>query len=232
MDLQTLTPGSSGPFSSYPSGGGGGKSPILIILIVLFAIGTIVFGLLTVTFAGKVTKVTKAANAQQAVIEANARESQKKIDDEANITANESPYRVYTAPQKYGSFSVNFPKNWTSYVDEETNGTQVTLILNPDFIRRNEGIDAHVAMKVKFINQNKDDFMAPLLSATKAGQLKQIEIKVSQQPAYDFTGTFREPALIHQVVVPIRDKVLVFSSEDAQYANEFTQILAQAKIIP
>lgn len=237
MDTQTLTPGSSGPFSTYPAGGssgggGGGKSPILIVLLILLGLGTIGFGILTVTFAGKATKATKTAAAQKATIEAKAREDQKKLDDDANAKANESPFRTYTAPQQFGSFVISFPKDWSTNIDEEPSGTQVSLVLNPESIRRVNGVNAVIATKVNLFTTPKERYMAAYASPIKTGKIKQVETTVSGQPAIDLTGIFPDPKLVRMVVVPIRDKVLVFSTENAKYASEFSQILAQATIIP
>ena len=74
--------------------------------------------------------------------------------------------------------------------------------------------------------------MAQYNSVIKTGVVKKASIQVSGQPGFDLTGKFSGRKTIREVVVPIRDKVLVFSTESAQYASEFNTILSQAKIIP
>lgn len=235
MDTQTLNPGSSGPFSSPPSGGGGGsggRSPLLLILVLVLGLGTVIFGILTVTFSGKAATATKTAAAKAAAAADSARTDQKKLDEDATSKANESPFRSYTAPQKYGTFVINFPKDWSSSVDEESSGTQVNLVLNPDFISRTDGKDDLIAVRVAFIDQTKDRYLNQFASLLKSRKLKQADILVANQPSIDITGQFSDRRTVHAVVVPIRDKVLVFTSEDTKFSTEFGQILAQAKIIP
>jgi hypothetical protein len=87
-------------------------------------------------------------------------------------------------------------------------------------------------MRVHLEDRTKDSWIAGLSSQVKSGKLKQTDTTVSGQPAFDFTGQFNGGRTIREVVVPIRDKVLVFTTESAQYATEYAQILSQTKIIP
>jgi hypothetical protein len=240
---QTLDPGSAGPFAhnSAPiggpigpmAGGGGGKpAPIIFVLLLLLGLGTAGFGILTLTFATKASTATKTLEAQKAAAAAAAKDEQKKADDAAALHANESPFRAYTAPGPYGGFVISFPKTWSSYVDEEPQGTQVKLILNPEFIRRINGTDQKNATQVTFIEQTKEKYLSQFAGNLKKGAQKQSDTTVSGQAAYNLTGTFPDRRTVHMVVVPVRDKVLVFSNENSQYEAEFNQILSQAKINP
>jgi hypothetical protein len=231
MDNQPLMPGSSGLFSSPPSSGNN-RSPIMFMLIVVLGLGTIGFGAATVLFSGKAATANKTLESHAATAAAKARLDQKKLDDEANTKLNESPFRSYTAPEEFGSFVVTFPKNWSSRVDQETSGTQVSLDMNPDFLRKINGTDTPVAAKVQLMERTKDQFLNQYTSLVKKGTMKQANVKISGLPAYDLTGTFSDHKTVRQVVVPIRDKVLVYSTENSTYATEFNEILAQAKIIP
>jgi hypothetical protein len=243
MDNQTLNPGSAGPFNTNSApiggpigggvGGGGGRpAPILFILLMLLGLGTLGFGILTLTFASKASTATKTLEAQKAAAAAKAKDEQKKADNIEFTKASESPFRGYTAPQPFGGFVINFPKTWSSWVDEEPSGTQVKLVLNPDFIRRTSGTDGKVAAQVLFVEQTKEKYLNQFANNIKKGVQKQTDMQVSGLPAYNLTGTFSDRKTVRAVVVPVRDKVLIFSTENAQYEPEFNEILAQAKINP
>jgi hypothetical protein len=231
MDTKSYAPTSTGPFSSTPTGRRGG-GPLTLVLIVILGLGTIVFGVLTVTFSSNATTATNTAAAKALAAATTARADQKKLDDASYTIANESPFRAYTAPAQYGSFVINFPKTWSSSVDEESSGTQVDLILNPDFIYKTNGIAAPIAARIRFIEQTQDQFMTQYASLIKKGTLKQKDLTVSGQPAFDLTGQFSDHTTTREIVVPVRDKVLTFTNENAQFATEFGDIVAQAKIIP
>ncbi|HVQ44976.1 MAG TPA: hypothetical protein VMT30_08550 [Candidatus Saccharimonadia bacterium] len=233
MDTQTLMPDSSGPFNTAPGRGGSGRpAGILIILVLLLGLGTVGFGVLTLTFSSKAATATKTLEAQKAAAAAKARDEQKKTDQADFTKQNESPFRSYTAPEPFGAFVINFPKTWTSTVDEENTGTQVKLIVNPDFVRRKNGQDDKIAAKVIFLDQPKDKYLAQYASLFKKGTLKQSSTEVSGQPAINIVGQFGDLKTVRLVVVPIRDKVLLFSTENDQLSTEFNQIISQAKINP
>ncbi|GAC1369765.1 MAG: hypothetical protein NVSMB39_1930 [Candidatus Saccharimonadales bacterium] len=232
MDNETLTPGASNPFSTPPTRPSRGRGPLGPILLVLLALGTIIFGALTIYFAGVASTATKTLNAQKAVAAKVAADSQKLADDAEHVKANESPYRAYVAPPEFGSFIINFPKNWSSYVDHEPTGRQVALALNPDFVHRTNGSDDIMATRVTLQERTKDQYISQYAALVKNKTMKQAPITVSGLPAFDFTGKFPDRKTIHEVVVPIRDKVLTFSTENVTYSAEFNQIVASSKIIP
>jgi hypothetical protein len=229
MPSGSLLP-SSGPFST--PGSGGGRSSISFALIGILGLAAVVFAILAVISYNKASVATKTLNTQKAAAVAKAKAEQKQTDEHIATEANESPFRAYTAPVDFGSFEIKFPKNWSSYVDQEAHGTQISLAINPDFIRRTNNADELMATRVQLIERSKDGYLQAYTSYIKRGTIKQADITVSGQHAYDLTGQFTDKKTSRQVIVPVRDKVLVFINENSKYASEFNQILAQAKIIP
>ncbi|MDB5178461.1 MAG: hypothetical protein JWN01_404 [Patescibacteria group bacterium] len=223
-----VMPTSPGPFNS----GGSSSNPLLFILIVILGIGAVTFAILAVVAYGNASTATKTVNAQKETAAAKAKIEQKKADDFANTIANESPFRSYVAPVEYGSFEIKFPKNWSSFIDQEKSGKQIDLILNPDFVRRINATDELSAARVLLQETSAETFMAAFSSQIKRGALKQTDITVSGQHAYDLNGQFQDRRTTREVVIPVRDKVLVFINENNRYSTEFNQILAQSKIIP
>jgi len=213
-------------------GGGGGTSPIMLILLGILGFGAVVFAVLTVTFYQKANTATTTLNNQVDHAVAQAKTDQKTADDEAAVKANESPFRSYVAPVADGSFQINFPKNWSGWVDQENNGTQVSLAVNPDFVRKSNNADELMAARVQLIERPSTQFMQQFAGNLQRGTLKKADTTVSGQPASDLTGQFTDSKTSRMVVVPVRDKVLVFINENSKYAGEFSTILAQAKIIP
>jgi hypothetical protein len=225
-----------GPFSSKTGGfkgaGAAGPSTVMFALIGILGLGTVGFGIAAVLAYSKASIATTTLNQQKAAAAVTAKKEQKKDDDQANLIASESPFRSYVAPVDFGSFEIKFPKNWSGYVDQEQIGTQVSLVINPDFISRSNGADELVAGRVQLIERTKDSYLQQYTSLIKRNTLKQADITVSGLKGYDITGTFADKKTTRQVIVPVRDKVLVFTNENSKYSNEFNQILAQANIIP
>jgi hypothetical protein len=205
---------------------------MMLIFIIVLGIGTILFGILTLTFYDKAQQATTTLNTAAATAANAAKAAQKKTDATDYSIAQESPFRSFVAPDLYGSFVINFPKDWSSTVDEEQDGTQVSLALNPNFVETSQGIASPVAARVMLIDTDQSQYMSEFTPEVQEGTVTQKTITVSGQPGFDLSGTFNDQKTIREVVIPVRDKVLVFTTENSQYATEFDQILSQCKINP
>jgi hypothetical protein len=198
----------------------------------VLGLGALVFAVLAIVFYGNATKAATNLQAKEAAAAEVAKAAQKKADDDAYRVAGESPFRAYVAPVEDGSFSISFPKDWSGYVDQEQSGTQVSLVVNPDFVRRTNANDELAAARVQLIVRDVNQYMNAFTSYIKQGTIKQKDITVSGQHGYDLSGQFTDKKTTREVIVPVRDKVLVFFNENSKYADEFNQILAQSKINP
>ncbi len=237
MDNQPapVVPTNPSPLATDPTpyGAPGSKSNgILFVLIAVLGLGTVGFGLLAVTSYNAASVATKTLSTQKLEAANAAKDAQKKVDDQANTIASESPFRSYFAPVQFGSFEIKFPKNWSGYVDQEQSGTQVQLVLNPDFVRRTNGLDELAGARVSLVEKSSDTALSPFSSQIKRGTITESNITVSGLAAFDLTGQFQDKKTTREVIVPVRDKVMIFINENAKYATEFNAILAQSKIVP
>jgi hypothetical protein len=242
MDNQPLAPltpqthaavGSSPLFSANQPRSGG--SPILIILVILLGIGDLVFGVMAVSSYGQAQTATTTLHSSEASAADAAKKQQLKEDNLAATAAAESPFRAFTAPTADGSFVINFPKNWSAYVDEEDSGTDLALSLNPNYVSVTNSDQDPTAAQVQLVDRSETDFMTQYQSAISDNEITQKNITVSGISGFDLSGSagsFDDANAIREVVVPVRDKVVVFISEVSQYATEFDEILAQAHINP
>ena len=206
------------------------RNPLITILIVVLGLGSLAFGILAVVAFSKANTATTTLNAQRKAAADSARSDQKKIDQTAAELASESPFRSYVAPIEYGSFEIKFPKNWSGTVTENRSGTiQVTLVVHPDFVKTQNNIADLSAAKMT-LNQRTLAEYTKEYSANK--DLKKTDTTVSGIPAIQFTGKFSDKRTKRLIAVPIRDKTLVFTSENPTYNSEFDLILAQSKINP
>src|ERR1700683_245767 len=228
MDNQPILSTSPNPLRNAGILGG----PCIFGLIAILAIGAVGFALLSLHYYNRAAATTKSLNAQTATAATKAAAGQKTKDAVAYQAAGESPFREYDAPDADGSFVINFPKDWSSWVDQEQSGIQVTLILNPNFVQVLNGTPALAATKVTLQEQTGTEFISQYSGQISEHTMSESNTTVDGQPAYNFTGSFPNQRSVREVVVPVRDKVLVFDNENAQYADEFSEILAQAKINP
>jgi hypothetical protein len=206
------------------------RNPLVIALIVVLAVGTVGFGIVAVVGFSKANTATTTLQAQRQAAADSARADQKKVDQAATELASESPFRSYVAPVEYGSFEIKFPKNWSGYVSEARADTvQVSLIINPDFVKQQDSVDDLSAAKITLNQQTLKEYTDQY---TTNPDLQKSDTTVSGIPAVQFTGKFSDERTKRLIAVPIRDKTLVFTNENPAYDSEFNIILAQSKINP
>jgi hypothetical protein len=206
--------------------------PLVIGLIIILSLGAVGFAFLSLHFYGRANTAAKSLNTQTTAAATKAAADQKTKDALAYSIAGESPFSEFDAPDAYGAFVIKFPKDWASWVDEEQDGIQVTLILNPNFVTVTNGTPGLAAAKITLQEETGTQFINQYTGLITEGTMHQSNITVSGQPGYNFTGAFPNQRSVREVVVPVRDKVLVFDNENKQYATEFDEIVAQAKINP
>jgi hypothetical protein len=226
MDPQQLPTNFATPNAASSSN----RNLLFIGLIVVLGLGAVGFGILSIVAFGQANTARTTLEQQKKAAAEAARTEQKKLDEAAAEAANQSPFRSYIAPTEYGSFEIKFPKNWSSTSNEVRSGsTQVTLVVHPNFVHSSNGTDDLAAAKITLQQKTLAEY---LKQYTNQKGVVQAETKVSEISGKQLTGKFTDKRVTRIVVIPIRDKTLVFTNENAAYAAEFDQILAQAKIIP
>ena len=203
---------------------------LLWVLIGVLGVGALAFGIMSVVAFGEASKAKSTVEQQKKTAVDAARADQKKQDQQEAEIASESPFRSYVAPLEFGSFEIKFPKNWSGYAQQALgSSTQVDLALHPDFVRRDNGTDRLMATRILLIKRVMNDYLKTYESQ-KA--LTRTDVTISGVKGVQITGKFADKRTTRLVVVPIRDKSLVFINEDVTYAHEFDQILAQSKVLP
>jgi len=225
------TPPQQQPTTFTPNATSGNRQVLLVGLIVVFALGAIGFGVAAIWAFGQANTAKSTLNQQKQAAADAAKAEQKAADEQAAIAAAESPFRSYKAPDEFGSFEIKFPKDWSASADEERSGsTQVALTLNPNFFHRANNVDDLVAAKVTLQQKTSDEFLKPY---NNAKGITHTTVTVSGIASVQLAGsTFPDKRTSRMVVVPVRDKVIVFTNEASKYSHEFDQILAQSKIVP
>jgi hypothetical protein len=204
---------------------------VLVIGLVAFALlaltGASIYGFISSSQAKSVLSQAKE-KAYQA-----GQQAQKAEDEERFRISSQSPYRSYAAPGIYGGFEIKFPKNWSAHVVENEGGSpQVHLTLHPEFVKQVANQDNAYAARVQLSRTNHDQIVKQRQNEVKAGRLKQQSVSVAGIPSTRFEGKYDNKHDGVTVLVPVRDKTIIISTDDKKYLPEFDQILAQSKIVP
>lgn len=208
----------------------GNRNGALIAIIAVLGATTIALGVTAVLAFNQANTANNRVEQQKKAAADAARAEQKQLDQQAAEVAGQTPYRSYIAPVEYGSFEVKFPKNWSALVAEErSSGTQVSLVVHPEFIHRSNGTDDLMAAKVQLQQKTLAEFVRAFENNKK---VTRTEVTVSNIKGYQLTGSFADKRVTRLVVIPVRDKSLLFINEASKYSREFDEIIAQSKIVP
>ncbi|MBW3538257.1 hypothetical protein KY386_02065 [Candidatus Parcubacteria bacterium] len=210
-----------------------GELNLTTALIVFLAFGVVLFGALSVISFNTSQRATKTLQAATAESYEKGRQEQKEADRLQAEAEAKSPYRTYTAPGVYGGFEIKFPKNWNAYVVEGGSGaTQLSLTLHPDFVRQLPGRDNAYATQVKLLREVYNNVLRRYDEPIRKRLVTKRTATVS-----GITATWLEGKVDGRhdgvaVIVPVRDKVMIFSTDDRRFLDSFQQVLAQAVITP
>jgi hypothetical protein len=211
-----------------------GQVNLLLLLAIFFGIGTVLFGALAVVAFNQRNQSQATIDNQITRAVTKAKADQKKASDEQHAKENQLPYRTYTAAQADGAFQLQIPKNWSLYAERANVGqTQLTLIANLDAVTVNKGGNNTQPFKLQLLRQTALDVVKKYQQDIKTKKIAAKTVKVSGIDATQLEGvldTERHDGVM--IIVPVRDKALVFVTESRSYVKEFSEIVGTAKINP
>lgn len=214
-----------------------GEVNLLVVALAVLGIFVLVFAGLFINSYMKAQDATKNVKAKTAVAyklgqEAGAK-TQKETDAAAAKAAEQNPYRAYTAPTAFGEFTIKFPKSWSSSVSENlTNSSQVELIANPEFIKILPNNSINYALRVTLVNNTYTSVQSQYGQQVKNKKATAKAVKVSGIDATRYEGEYKQGKSGVAVLVPVRDKTVVFTTENTKYQPEFEATLTQSTIKP
>ena len=191
----------------------------LIIVIVLF-LGAAGFG--AWAFLGRQDyKNNSDQKSAVAAKKAAVVEAAKKDADFAE--AIKSPVKSFVGPVTYGSLKFDFPKTWNQYVMNPTGAIPINLYFNPDLIP-DLASGTEYSLRVQIVN-------VPYLSSLRAydrqvkdGTVNISAYKVAKVPSVlgsIVNGYITKTTFGTLVLLPLRDKTIVFWTEDQNFKADF-----------
>ncbi len=196
----------------------------------------ILFGVMAVLAYRSSSSATENLDSQVATARQDSAAKQKKLDDEANVKANESPYRTYTAEAVDGGFQLQIPKSWSLYAGHNSGSTiQLDIAANPSIVNYNlaSGGISTQAFKLQLVRKSAQDVVKGFDEKIKKKEVTSSSLKVSGITATKLDGAIDDQRHNGSVIIlTVRDKTMIITNEDKNYTSEFQQILSSAKINP
>lgn len=195
-----------------------------LIISILFFFTALGFGVWAFT-----SRMDYKNNVDKKIEEANviAVERTKTEKDNEFVEKEKQPLRAYKGPQSLGSFSVSYPKTWSVYEDPGEGG--ITVLAHPGAVMAEdkEGSVAY-ALKVEVINQPYDQVATTYESNITQGIAKARAFKLPKRPGVlglRINGQIDEKKTGSAVLMPLRDKTIVVSTQSQDFLGDFNNII-------
>lgn len=227
-------------FSGLPKSGPSWGWIIVTILLVTALLGALGFAFWA--FAQRQDYKNNSDKKAAAAVEV---AKKQQIDEDNKRFAEElkNPLKTYVGPESYGSVSLQYPKTWSGYaaVNNATNGAVLTATFHPDIIpgvasSGGSGVQPAMALRVQILNQSYDQVVNKYASAVKQATVVASPYtlpKMPDQVGVKFVGQLSSKLSGTEIVIPVRDKTLVLSTDTDQYLPDFnTYILPNVTFVP
>lgn len=164
----------------------------------------------------------------------NGKTEQKAASDKEFLEKESKNVRVYKAPQELGNFELPIPKSWSFAIKPDKGSGTFFGKSDPDLIDENS--EYHV-FSVDLSNSSYANKIEEYDSKTKdsQGKIESSDVKVSGVAGKRYKGVFDKDTgrKAEVVVVPLREKVMVFKTDDPdKYSDSFNNILNATKLNP
>lgn len=161
--------------------------------------------------------------------------AEKETTDKNNkVFAEElkNPFKSYVGPESYGSVKITYPKTWSGYINNgDSSRAAVDMYFHPDIVpasgRSGENTVA-VALHIQVVDQAYDKLVVARNSAVKSGKLTAAPYalpKMPSEPGMKFVGQLDNKVNGTEIVLPLRDKSIVITTQTDTYLNDFNNII-------
>jgi hypothetical protein len=205
---------------------------IPFILTILLLLGTFGFSMWAFTERDTYKNKTDEVVAREVKVAVDQAKTDK---DNEFVQKEKEPFRDYTGPEEYGSFSFQYPKTWSAY--ETNENSKVTVKLHPKVVPADD--DVSLAAIVSVSDQKYDSVVKQYESKVKSGEMKAAPYKLIKVPSVSgmrFEGEFpngtgKKAGIV--TVLPLRDKTIEIRTESADYFGDYEKvILATFNVVP
>jgi hypothetical protein len=201
-------------------------NPLGIPLAVL-AVLTVVFGGAAIWAYGQFTNQRDNTDALVAEAVATAEATQAATLEAQFAEELKSPYETYTAPSAFNSVAVTYPRSWSAYVIESSNGrTPLDGYIHPNYVPDVRS-DTNFALRFTLETTDYADEVESYQRSVDDGTIKASGVTINTIDGVRLDGAIERDTNGALVLLPIRDKVLKIWTESTAYLNDFNSIILE-----
>jgi len=200
---------------------------IPFILAVLFFVGAASFGVWAFMSRQDYKNNT---DAKITTAQAAAKTQTQAADQLIYAQAAKYPLRAYVGPSAYGNVTVKYPKTWSAYVQDVTNGSNFPIngYFQPDVVPNVDTNSNTFALRVQVLSNAYAQQLATFTSYAKDGRVKVAPYSLPKVPnviGSIVTGQIGQTVQGTMVVLPIRSLTLELWTEQPVEQNDFMNII-------
>lgn len=199
---------------------------VVLIAVSLVAIGALVFAFWA--YNGRQLYKNHADSLVSTAVQ-NEKTKEDALLQQQFKTQSEQPFVSYTGPSQYGSVNVQYPKNWSGYVDDTgSGGNPLDAYFDPGVVPAIGGPNSIFALRVEV---NSNSYSTQLATYTQQQQNSNLTItpytlkRVPNVYGVMIKGAIQQNKQGTLVMFPLRTDTLEIWTESSQYANQFVSQL-------
>ena len=216
------------------------RGTVHVSVIVAIMMTMLFFAATTFGFWALAGKNDYKFNTDKKIEAAVAVEKQKVESSKDNEFAEKekSPVKSYSGSSTFGSVSFDYPKTYSAYVIESTNGdtTPVNGYYQPNIVPAVSDVTVSFALRLQIVNGQYADLIKQFDSQVKAGKVTVKPFRAAKQPdtlGIRIDGELTTGKQGSMIMIPLRDKTLKLSTEGTQYTGDFnTYVIPSLNFIP
>ncbi len=170
------------------------------------------------------------SDSKVAAAEAEARREQGEIDLEKFTKKENALTSEFVGPDDYGRVTFNYPKTWSSYVDEDgSTGKNYEAFFHPLSVPPVSTKDSRFAMRVLIEDKAYDQVVKQYSSKVKSGDLKSGTISANGVSGARYDGLFSKDVRGAVAVFKLRDKTLSIFTDANTFKPYFEDVIKTMK---
>ena len=201
-----------------------------VVLLVVAALLLVLVSIFAVIQTSNVSKYKNNTNQLIASAVVQAKSAQQTLDNTSYQKLLQSPFVAYSGPASYGSISFSYPKNWSSYINNASDG--IDGFFYPGSLPSVDDASAsNYSLRIKVANSSYSD----TLNGYSSSDLSVVPYslpKVQGDIGVQIKGTLNNGKTGTLIILPLRTQTLQIWTEGGGFTNEFNQILSSLTFIP
>lgn len=144
--------------------------------------------------------------------------------DNEFLEREKNPYKVYSSPAQYGSYSFQYPKTWSVYENEQNNS--LVVLMQPELVSANPA--TAYSLKIEVLNTPYDASLQQLDPVIRSGKATVAAFALAKVPTVvglRADGQIDQNKTGSTIFLPLRDKTIKVSAESQDRIKDFNTII-------